>query len=122
MKEQNHSEKGVLRQFRWGMLFASAYLLIAITCYALYRADRHEYSIPMFIFYYSSLPVYMLLAEVLKEIRGSFINPGYSELFLVSLVCLFTAAIYFIIGQAIGWLLRNIKGCLRKTRTQSEME
>lgn len=122
MKEQNHNGKGVLRRFRWGLIFASAYLLIALTCYVLYRADRHEYSIPMFIFYYSSLPVYVLFAEALKEIRGSFINPAYFELLLVSLVCLFTAAIYFVIGQAIGWLLGNIKGFLRKTKTQNDPE
>jgi hypothetical protein len=122
MKKQNHNRKGVLRRFRWGLLFASAYLLTALTCYVLYRADPHEYSIPLLIFYYSSFPVYVLFVKVLTEILMSFRNSAYFELLLVVLVWLFTAAIYFVIGQAIGCLLRNIKGCSRKTETQSDPE
>jgi len=102
MKEQNQERQGILRRFRWGVLFALVYLVTAVVSYFLYRADRHEYSIPMFVLIYSSYPVYIILLEVLRSIYS------YSEALFVSLILFFSAVLYFAIGQAVGHFFRNI--------------
>ncbi|MDH4241497.1 MAG: hypothetical protein OEW48_18210 [Phycisphaerae bacterium] len=115
MKKQNPKRQGVLRRFRWGLLFALVYLVTAVVSYFLYRADRHEYSIPMFIFIYSSYPVYIILVEVLRPIRIW----AHSELLLVSMILLFTTVLYFAIGQAVGNFFRNIIRDTGKIETRS---
>jgi len=105
MKEQNPKRQGVLRRFRWGIIFASVYFIVALSCYVIYSSDRHEYSIPMFIFYYSSFPVYVAFAEVLKAFRrlSGFIY--FNELMLVIMVLFFTTVLYFWIGQGLACVL-----------------
>lgn len=95
----------VLRRFRWGIIFASVYFIVALSCYVIYSSDRHEYSIPMFIFYYSSFPVYVAFAEVLKAFRllSGFIY--FNELILVIMVLFFTTVLYFWIGQGLACVL-----------------
>ena len=104
MKEQNPKRQGILRRFRWGLLFALVYLVTGLASYFLYQANRHEYSIPGFVFIYSSYPVYLILVEVLRPIRSW----AHSEALLVSLILLFSAVLYFAIGQAVGHFFRNI--------------
>lgn len=115
MKEQNPERQGILRRFRWGVLFALVYLVTAVVSYFLYRADRHENSLPLFIFYYSSYPVYIILVEVFRPIRSW----AHSEALLVSLILLFSAVLYFAIGQAAGHFFRNIIRDASKIETRS---
>ena len=118
MKEQNPQRQGVLRRFRWGLLFALVYLVTAVVSYFLYQANRHEYSIPAFVFIYSSYPVYLILVEILRPIRSW----AHSELLLVSMILLFTTVLYFVIGQAMGCFFRNILREKRNAETRSAPE
>ncbi len=118
MKKQNPKRQGVLRRIRWGLLFALVYLVTGLVSYFLYQANRHEYSIPGFVFIYSSYPVYLILVEVLRPIRSW----AHSELLLVSMILLFTTVLYFAIGQAMVRFFRNIIRDMRNAETRSAPE
>ena len=115
MKGHHPERQGILRRFRWGLLPALLYVVTAVVSYLFYQANRHEYSIPLFVFVYSSYPVYLILLEVLQPIRSW----AYSEALMVSLIVLFSAILYLAIGQAMGHFLRNIIRGAGKTETRS---
>ena len=115
MKKDHPERQGISKRFRWGLLLALFYVVTAVVSYLFYQANRHEYSIPGFVFIYSSYPTYLILVEVLRPIRSW----AHSEALMVSLILLFSAILYFAIGQAVGHFVRNVIRGAGKTETQS---
>jgi hypothetical protein len=94
-----------LRRFRWGLLFAFVYSLIALSCYILYVRDRHEYSIPLFIFGYISFPVYVVF-EVFRPFIITYLDRN--EVVSVTVIVFLTAIVYFCLGEVLAYLLRTV--------------
>jgi hypothetical protein len=105
MKKVNPEGQSFLWRFRWGLLFASVYSLIALSCYILYVRDRHEYSIPLFIFGYISFPVYVVF-EVFRPFIITYLDRN--EVVSVTVIVFLTAIVYFCLGEVLAYLLRTV--------------
>jgi hypothetical protein len=106
MKKVNPEGQSFLWRFRWGLLFASVYSLIALSCYILYVRDRHEYSIPLFIVVCLSFPVYVVFAEVLRPFLITYLD--HNEAVFVMVIIFLTAIVYFCLGEVLAYLLRTV--------------
>jgi len=118
MKASRPGKQSLLGHLRWGILFSLVYFIVALSCYLIYLSNKHEYSIPMFIFYYSSYPVYVvcaLLLRILQHSRLMFFD-YYMELIPIPTILFFTTVLYFWIGQGLayrfGKLLKKKSSCL----------
>lgn len=58
----------MMHRIKWGLIFSGIYLLVCIPCILIYLANRHEYSLPLLIVYYASLPTHYLLYEILYPV------------------------------------------------------
>jgi len=105
MEGFNPGGQSFLRRFRWGLLFAFVYSLIALSCYILYVRDRHEYSIPLFIFGYISFPVYVVF-EVFRPFIITYLDRN--EVVSVTVIVFLTAIVYFCLGEVLAYLLRTV--------------
>ena len=118
LKESGAGEPSVFSNLRWGILFSTIYFVVALSCYLIYLSNKHEYSIPMFIFYYSSYPVYtacIFLLRVLRDSHGLFYY-YYSRMMPVPTILFLTTALYFWMGQGIAYMfgrfLKKKSSCL----------
>lgn len=118
MKASSPGKQSLLGHLRWGILFSLVYFIVALSCYLIYLSNKHEYSIPMFIFYYSSYPVYVvctLLLRILQHSRLMFFH-YYMELMPIPTILFFTTVLYFWVGQGPAYMfskfLKKKSSCL----------
>lgn len=118
MKVSSPGKQSLLGHLRWGILFSLVYFIVALSCYLIYLSNKHEYSIPMFIFYYSSYPVYVvcaLLLRILQHSRLMFFH-YYMELMPIPTILFFTTVFYFWVGQGLAYMfskfLKKNSSCL----------
>lgn len=103
-KVSSPTKLSALRRFRWGILFASVYLIVALSPYIVYLFDRDADWIGLFVFRYSSLPMRAVCVEVLKAFRR-FCRLPYNEQMLIPTVLLVTGILHFWIGQGLACVL-----------------
>jgi hypothetical protein len=108
------------QSLKWGILCAGIYLLVSIPCAGVYLADRHEYSIPLFIIYFASFPTHFVMFQVLRPVTLPLERLPHGETWGLLILLVFTALLYFFIGQCGGWLVRFFKGRLRSSQTESK--
>jgi len=111
MKASSPGKQSLLGHLRWGILFSLAYFIVALSCYLIYLSNKHEYSIPMFIFYYSSYPVYVvcaLLLRILQHSRLMFFH-YYMKIMPIPAILFFTTVVYFWIGQGLAYMFSKFR-------------
>jgi len=97
--------RGFFRCLKWGALPAVVYLIIAVPCCF---AHWYEYSIPMMIWCYASLPArpFLPLGEMLRNTFGwSDTDHIAARLALTAIA----AVLYFILGSAAAAILRGLR-------------
>ena len=109
-------------RFRWGLVLAFAYLLVAVPCAAVYLADRHEHCIPMYIVYFLSFPVHFLLFDVLRPQTIFIERLPCGETVAISVWLALTAAFYFVVGQSLAGIARSVRRCLMLCRAPRRKE
>ena len=109
MSEPTPHKQGFLRRFRWGILPAAVYLLIALSCVIIFEADPHEYHPAMFIAAYLSYPVYVVLFVLLRRHTVFIERLPYGEAISCAMLLLVTAVLYFAVGLAVGYVVRRMR-------------
>lgn len=97
------------RRYRWGLCAGSLYLGVALLSIAAHLADRHEYSLPLFVLVYASFPVYWLQAEVFKPQMAFLAGLPQGELIGFAILVGLTTPLYFGAGQLLRCLVRSRK-------------
>ena len=106
MRASSPKKQSLLGHLRWGILLSSLYFVVALSCFVIYLSNRHENSIPMFIFYYASYPLYVVGAFLLRIVRHSclmFIIP-LRKIMPFLIILFFTTVLYFWVGQGLACL------------------
>jgi hypothetical protein len=111
LKESSAGKPSVLGHLRWGILFALVYFIVALSCYLIYLSNKHEYSIPMFIFYYASYPVYVVCALLLRIVQHScfMFFYYYKKLMPITTILFFTTVFYFGVGQGLAYMFSKLR-------------
>ena len=95
-------QKHFIQRRKWGLTFAGVYLLVCIPCAAAYMFDGHEYSIPLLIVYFASVPTHFLLYEILRPVTRAIENLPYGMALGLWIWVGLTALLYFAFGQVVG--------------------
>ena len=95
------------QRWKWGLWFAGIYLVVSVPCVVAYLLHPHEYSIPIMIVRFASLPTVYLLFEVLTPYGRQLSNLPHGEVLQLAIVLGLTALLYFGVGQAIGFVVRR---------------
>jgi hypothetical protein len=110
------------RRYGWGCCLGGTYLVVALLSAAAHFADRHEYSIPLFVLVYASYPVYWVLSEPLKP---QFVVlerlPQGEAIGLVILVGL-TTLLYFGAGQLLSFLVKSVRQQLAPNEARNKKD
>ena len=107
------------QRWKWGLWFAGIYLVVSVPCVVAYLLHPHEYSIPIMIVRYASLPTVYLIFEVLTPYGRQLANLPHGEVLQLAVVLGLTALLYLGVGQATGSVVRRFAH--RKARHKSEM-
>jgi hypothetical protein len=97
------------RRHRLGIYFASLYLVVAVLSTAAYLADKHEYSIPMFVLVYASLPVHWILSELFRPQMAVLERLPGGELVGLALLVGLTTLLYFGAGQLLDCFVKSAR-------------
>ena len=85
----------------------SAYLVVAGLSTAAYLADRHEYSIPLFVLVYASFPVHWILWEGLRPQMAHIERLPHGELIGLALLVALTTLLYFGVGEVLAFAIKS---------------
>jgi len=105
-KSGRFSHDGVWKMTRVGLIVASVYGVIAVTCSALYLLDRHEYSVPMFIVGYLSYPVHYVVFGLMRRQTLFIERLPFGEIIGLAILVVMTAVLYFAVGMGASALWR----------------
>jgi hypothetical protein len=95
------------RRWKWGLWFAGIYLVVSVTCTVTYLMHPHEYSIPILIVRYASLPTVYLLFEVLTPYGRQLTLLPHGQVLELAVVLGLTTLLYFAVGQGMGRVVRR---------------
>jgi hypothetical protein len=102
------STRGSCRlRYRLGIYFASSYLVVALLSTAAYLADKHEYSIPMFVVRYASYPVYWIQYDVFRPQLAFVERLPQGELIGFAILIGLTTLLYFAVGQLLACFVKS---------------
>lgn len=96
-------------RYRWGLGFGSIYLVVALFSASAYLADRHEYSIPLFILLYASFPVHWVLFGLCKPQMVFVERLPQGEFIGLAILVGLTALFYFGVGQLLALLVNSAR-------------
>ncbi len=111
LKASKPENRSVLSHLRWGILFSCVYFVVALSCYLAYLSKKQQYGMPVYVFYYSSLPVYTVYALLLRFLQNHtpFSCFHYNKSMFVPIVLFFTTILYFWVGQGLGCMLSRFR-------------
>lgn len=96
-------------RYRLGIYFAGIYLVVAVLSTAAYLADKHEYSIPMFVVVYASFPVYWILSEIFRPQMAFLERLPQGELVGFVILIGLTTLLYFGVGQLLAYFVKSAR-------------
>ncbi len=96
-------------RYRLGIYFACIYLVVSVLSTAAYLADKHEYSIPLFVVVYASFPVYWILSEIFRPQMAFVERLPQGELVGFVILIGLTTLLYFGVGQLLAYFVKSVK-------------